>query len=301
MLGRHAGVVVLMFTQLGAVAAGAGAQQLLSEAEGVRLYGTAQLVMPDAATCNVLESDTSFEERKANQGAPLDVWLLEFSVHNASVKWIDHVIARYGITSEWPACTNWSDDHQVTLMQRFGFEVAGLVAWAGASGHIQRSGRNVVAPGETLTEKRLVIVLRGEPAPRFNDWWLDVDFGEGTGAEAEASSRGSGEAVTERARLNAAKEEARLNAAKERAHLNVAGVTVTSPGTIADEGVNWAVDGAERDVAGGGASPPGSTPRWGRLSDALRPDEVRRAEMTAERPAFGVGFGRLSGALGFGR
>ena len=51
-----------------ALASDARGWQLL-EVDGVELRGVAQLVLSGAGTCNVLESDTSYEERKENHGA----------------------------------------------------------------------------------------------------------------------------------------------------------------------------------------------------------------------------------------
>ena len=84
------------------MASAASAQRLL-ETDGIELHGTSQVVGYAAGTCNVLETDTSYEEKKANHGAPMDVWRLDLSVHNRSGKWLDHIIARYEIDSEWPA------------------------------------------------------------------------------------------------------------------------------------------------------------------------------------------------------
>ena len=56
----------------------------LLETDGIELRGEAQLVMSGGGTCNVLESDTSYEAKKENHGAPMDVWRLDFSVRNGS-------------------------------------------------------------------------------------------------------------------------------------------------------------------------------------------------------------------------
>ena len=150
-----------------ALAADLRGRQLL-EVDGIELRGTAHLVLPGGGTCNVLESDTSYEERKQHHGAPMDIWRLDFSVHNGSGRWLDHVIARYGIEAEWPECTNW-DGPDAGAFPR-------SVEWASSAGHIQESGRNVVAPGRTLTTTHLFIVLRGAAEPRFLNWSMDFDF-----------------------------------------------------------------------------------------------------------------------------
>ena len=142
-------------------------RQLL-ELDGVELRGNAQLVLSGGGTCNVLESDTSYEARKENHGAPMDIWRLDFSVHNRSGRWLDHLIARFQIESAWPECTNWD----VPQARRF----AQSIEWADSIGHIQESGRNVVAPDQTLTQTKFFIVLRGDPQPRFANWSMDFDF-----------------------------------------------------------------------------------------------------------------------------
>ena len=150
-----------------ALAVDARGQRLL-ETDGVELRGEAQLVMSGGGTCNVLESDTAYEANKANDGAPMDIWRLDFSVRNGSGRWLDHLIARYQIDSEWPDCTNW-DGPDAT-------EFAEFIEWADSIGHIQESGRNVVAPDQTLTQTKFFIVLRGDPEPRFANWSMDFDF-----------------------------------------------------------------------------------------------------------------------------
>ena len=151
----------------GVLAANARGQQLL-EVDGIELRGEAQLVMSGGGTCNVLESDTSYEAKKDNDGAPMDIWRLDFSVRNGSGRWLDHLIARFQIESEWPDCTNWDGPDAGELAQP--------IEWADSIGHIQESGRNVVAPRQTLTETKFFIVLRGDPEPRFSNWSMDFDF-----------------------------------------------------------------------------------------------------------------------------
>ena len=149
------------------LAADARGQRLL-EVDGIELHGAVQLVMSGGGTCNVLESDTSYEARKGNHGASMDIWRLDFSVLNGSGRWLDHLIARYQIESKWPECTNWDGPEAGALSQN--------IEWADSAGHIQKSGRNVVAPGQTLTATKFFIVLRGDPQPRFSNWSVDFDF-----------------------------------------------------------------------------------------------------------------------------
>ena len=152
---------------LATLAADARGQQLL-EVDGIELLGEAQLVLSEGGTCNVLESDTRYEDKQENHGAPMDVWRLDFSVRNGSGRWLDHLIARFQIGSQWPECTNWDGPDAGSFPQN--------IEWADSIGTIQESGRNVVAPSQTLTETRYFIVLRGDPEPRFSNWSMDFDF-----------------------------------------------------------------------------------------------------------------------------
>ena len=172
---------------LAALATDARGQQLL-EVDGIELRGDAQLVQSGGGTCNVLESDTRYEEKLANQGAPMDIWSLEFSVRNGSGRWLDHLIARFQIESEWPECTNWDVPDAARIPQN--------VEWADSIGNIQEGGHNVVARAQTLTETRYFIVLRGDPEPQFSNWSMDFDFAvnpPGTGTAAGAAGRQSDE------------------------------------------------------------------------------------------------------------
>ena len=170
-----------------------GHAKRLLETDGIELRGTARVVTYGAAVCNVLEekyTEQEYEKLKANHGQPLNVWQLDFSVYNGSGKWLDHLIARYGIESKWPPCTNWSGDGPGGGPSG---TYSGPVEWASTIGHIQKSGRNVVAPDEILTETRYIIVLRGDPDPRFSNWSVDFDFAlnpppAGTAATSSAAS-----------------------------------------------------------------------------------------------------------------
>ena len=145
--------------------------QRLLEMDGVELHGEARLLQPGGGTCNVLETDTSYESRKENDGAPMDIWRLDFTVRNRSGRWLDHLIAQFQIASEMPECTNWDVSDSLAIQYPFL-----PVEWGDSIGFIQESGRNVVSPGQSLTDTTLMIVLRGDPEPHFSSWYMDVDF-----------------------------------------------------------------------------------------------------------------------------
>ena len=154
------------------LAADARGQRLL-EVDGIELHGAAQLVQSGGGTCNVLETDSRYEEKQANHGAPMDIWRLDFTVRNGSGRWLDHLIARFQIASEWPECTNWDVPDAARLAVEY---PSAIIEWGGSIGHIQESGRNVVSPGHTLTDTKLLIVLRGDPEPRFSNWSMDFNI-----------------------------------------------------------------------------------------------------------------------------
>ena len=151
-----------------------GQARRLMEIDGIELRGTARVVAYGAAACHIRErnhSEEEYERLKVNEGKPLDLWQLEFSVYNGSGKALDHLIARYGIESPWPPCTNWSDNPGVSTTEAL---------WSDKSGHIQRSGKPFsVAPGETLSAELFFIVFH-EDEPRFANWSVDYNFAEGT-------------------------------------------------------------------------------------------------------------------------
>ena len=157
-----------------AMAADASAQRLM-ETDGIELRGAARIVTFAAGLCNVVEAShtaAEYERIRGNHGQPLDVRQLDFSVYNGSGKWLDHLIARYGIESRWPDCTNWSEPSGT---------YSDLVHWTSTSDFIQETGRNVVAPGATLTETKFIIVFHEDPPLQFSNWSVDFTFGESTG------------------------------------------------------------------------------------------------------------------------
>ena len=163
-----------------ALAAPASAQQLF-ETDGIELLGEARVVTSAAGTCNVLEAShtaTEYERIQANHGQPLDVWQLDFSVRSGSGRWLDHLIALYGIEARRPDCTNWTGPTGT---------YSEPVQWASTLGHIQETGRNVVAPDVTLTATVFILALQGDPPPRFENWSVNFDFGESPAAATSAA------------------------------------------------------------------------------------------------------------------
>ena len=135
--------------------------QGLLEVDGVELLGEAQLVMSGAARATCWNRIPAYEANKENDGGPMDIWRLDFSVRNGSGRWLDHLIARFQIDSEWPDCTNWDGPDAAGFAQRYPFA---SIEWAGSIGLIQERGRNVVAPGQILTDTKALHRAARRPA-----------------------------------------------------------------------------------------------------------------------------------------
>ena len=152
----------------------------LLETDGIVLHGTVKLAQTNAATCHVMEenySEEEWERVKANEGQPLHLWRLTFSVENRSGKALDHVIALYRIDSPWPPCTNWDGPHGV------------MAEWADPAGHIQKTAKPYsVAPGE-MVSKVINVVAFHTDTPRFERWDLRYTFADAAGQAAVAAAK----------------------------------------------------------------------------------------------------------------
>ena len=171
---------VLAVLGLALTATDTEAQRLLA-LEGIELRGTVRIVEYGAGVCNVDEEREPaglYEERRANHGQPLDIWQVDVAVYNGSGRWLDHVAARYQVEAAWPPCTNWSEPPAGRYP---------ALEWAGAAGHIQESGRNVVPPGETLSVTHFIIVFHEDDPPRFENWTLQYELGELPAAPGDAA------------------------------------------------------------------------------------------------------------------
>ena len=149
-------------------------QVLLTTSDGVTLNGTVRLLRSDAATCNVVAENAGnrYDELKVNQGQPLHLWELEFSVFNGSGRPLDHLAAYYSIESPWPPCRNWTNHYELQG------NIAVPVQWASPSGRIQQTGRATpTRAGETHSEATLLLALHGVQ-PQFSDWSVNYTFAD---------------------------------------------------------------------------------------------------------------------------
>ena len=160
---------IILLPALAAEAYGQHAERLLAADQGVEMRGSVTMANEGGGRCNVLETDTSYEETKHNDGALMDIWRVDYMVRNRSGRWLDRLAARFHVDSEWPDCTNWDDPVD-------GDWLLTNILWGGSFRNIQEVGRNSVAPDQVLIETEYFTVLRGDPAPRFSEWSMDFSF-----------------------------------------------------------------------------------------------------------------------------
>ena len=163
--------------------------EILYDEEGIQLHGTARIVTRNAATCHVLEdkySEAEYEELKANDGQPLHVWRLDYSVHNRTGRALSYLRAGFDIESEWPPCTNWSWEGQGPG------QYPGHVLWA------DQPFRPITAPdgmaADEVMEEELYLIVFHTDEPSFERWSTHFTFGEaeGGGQRPEPPSEISG-------------------------------------------------------------------------------------------------------------
>ena len=159
-------VAIILLPALAADGYGQHGERLLTADQGVEMRGSVTMANEGGGGCNVLETDTSYDEKKHNDGALMDIWRVDYMVRNRSGRWLDRLVATFHVHSLYPACTNWDES------------VPHQLKWFGSLRTIQEVGRNVVAPDQILIETEFFIVLRGDPAPQFERVELIFDFAD---------------------------------------------------------------------------------------------------------------------------
>ena len=158
---------------------------------GVVFEGTIRLVVSNAAVCNVLEEKYTaqeYEQLKANQGQPLDLWQVDFAVRNESGREIEYLRASSWVHSEHPPCTNWSGEGpgggpalpEPSLLISTG--------WGDYYQVLQRPSG--MRPGQQERRARYLVVF-DEHQPRFGEWDIDYTFAKEAGAGKEPAAGAS--------------------------------------------------------------------------------------------------------------
>ena len=156
---------------------GAAQAKVLYNRDGIQLHGSAKVVAYNAATCRVVEEkypEDVYEKMKGNDGHPLDIWQMDYSVHNGTGKLLSYLRAQFFIVSEWPPCTNWEDDRNLPAIQ---------YKWSGRNPVIAMTyGMRL---DQMVQETMYLLVFRGQE-PFFKEW--DVHFTFEPGAKQPGKS-----------------------------------------------------------------------------------------------------------------
>ena len=155
---------------LSAAAAEAHAQTLYSE-NGIEVRASARIIEYGAERCQVLEeheSAASYRRKRGNEGQPIDIWQMDYSVYNGSERPLGELTAVYRVEAHEPPCTLWG--------LRASRNLPGPVRLKAAFGEILRvAGDDPLPPGETLTATSYVYVFRGHRA-WFANWNVNYQF-----------------------------------------------------------------------------------------------------------------------------
>ena len=153
------------------------ASQTIYHDDGIQVRAGLRVVAYAASECHVSENHYSpeeYERLRENEGQPLHLWEVEVTVYNGSGRELSDLLALVDIDSEWPPCTNWSAPE----------ESAGeMVDFAGHRFQFQRVVS--VAPGEALSERRLMIVFHTDE-PVVGQWSIQYTFADTGGGRASA-------------------------------------------------------------------------------------------------------------------
>ena len=167
--------------------------------DGVVFEGTIRLVVSNAAVCNVLEEKYTaqeYEQLKANQGQPLDLWQVDFAVRNESGREIEYLRASSWVHSEHPPCTNWSGEGPGGGPVLPDPSLLISTGWGDYYQVLQRPYG--MRPGQQERSARYLVVFH-EHQPRFGEWDIDYTFAKEAGAGKEPAAGASRTPVSGRA------------------------------------------------------------------------------------------------------
>ncbi|WP_420635013.1 formylglycine-generating enzyme family protein [Candidatus Palauibacter sp.] len=143
--------------------------QTLFESQGIELRGSARIIEYEPETCEVLEAyeaPASYRRKMVTQGQPIDVWQLDYSVHNGSGRPLDQLNASFRIEAPEPPCTNGSLPAN---------RASRRVHLRATVGEIRRGSGDPTAPGETPAATSYIYVFRGHE-PGFASWNVNYRF-----------------------------------------------------------------------------------------------------------------------------
>ena len=153
--------------------------------DGVVFEGTLRKVVPQAAVCKVLEQNHTpdeYERLKGNQGQPLDLWQVDYTVRNESGREIEHLRASSWVRSKYPPCTNWSGEGPGggPLLPEPSLPIS--IFWTDNYEMLQMPYG--MRPGQQVRRSFYLEVFH-EHQPRFGEWDIDYRFAVGIGDAGE--------------------------------------------------------------------------------------------------------------------
>ena len=173
------------------LAAAPAAAEIFYSKDGVVFEGTVRKVVAQAGVCNVLEGHNTaavYAQLKANQGRPLDLWRVDFSVRNESGRPLEYLRAEGWVRAEHPPCTNWSGPETTP-------DASLRVEWGDYHELLQMPYG--MGPAQE-TANALYLMVFHEHEPRLGEWDIDYRFAAASPAAAE-SGGGAQRAGGERA------------------------------------------------------------------------------------------------------
>ena len=176
------------WTAAAALAGGASQAETFRDKDGVVFEGTILRVVSEAAVCNVLEEKYSPEEYarlQANQGRPLHLWQVDFSIRNGSGRELDFLQASSWVRSEYPPCTNWSGRGPGGGPVRSEPAEAIPVQWAD---HLEGLSMPYGMRRDQEERSAVYVLAFDGQRPAFGEWDLKYTFAQaaGTGTEPAA-------------------------------------------------------------------------------------------------------------------
>ena len=164
------------------VAALPAAAETFHNQDGVVFEGTLRKVVPQASVCNVLEekyTPDEYERLKGNQGQPLDLWQVDFTVRNESGRAIEYLRASGWVRSEHPPCTNWFGEGpgRGPVLPEPSLPIP--IYWTDNYEMLQMPYG--MRPGQQVRRSFYLEVFH-EHQPRFGEWDIDYTFAKESGA-----------------------------------------------------------------------------------------------------------------------
>jgi len=158
--------------------------------DGVVFEGTLRRVVSNASVCNVLEENHTpeeYERLKGNQGQPLHLWQVDYTVRNESGRLLEYLRASSWVRSEHPPCTNWSGEGPGggSVLPEPSLPIP--MYWGDYDQLLQMPYG--MRPGQQVRRAYYLEVFH-EHQPRFGEWDIDYTFATDAARDVGGAKRG---------------------------------------------------------------------------------------------------------------